>query len=826
VKGFTVTIRIALTLAGLTVGVFLSAHLLGLVPDEEAAVMRGRSSLCESIAISFSTMVQRGDVRSMERSLEAIQQRNSNIVSAGIRRADGEFVVQLCDHASHWQDPPEGRSTETHMYVPITCGNEPWGTVEVLFQPLNKSFLWGSFGHPVIALGLYVACSCVIVFLLFLRKILRHLDPSRVVPDRVRTALDTLAEGLLVLDVKGRIVLANSAFGRTVDRTPDQLLGQSASKLPWIEYASEDGPADGQCKAEYPWSKVIEDGKPRTGDLVKLMGEGEREHTFVVNVTPILDSKGTNRGVLATFEDVSDLEEKRVQLSEMLDKLTQSSEQIRQQNAELERLATRDPLTSCYNRRAFFEQFEGQWSGAHRYRYPLSCVMVDIDHFKNINDTFGHQTGDMVLKKIAQVLQSAAREVDVVCRYGGEEFVVLLPHVDIQDATSAAERFRAQIEATPFPDTTITASLGVSAISLGAHDPQALLEQADTALYVAKRNGRNQIVRSDEIPDDVEMDESKTSVTSNDAQKCDIQSIPFQAVTALISSLAYRDLETAEHSRRVADLCVATAEGLMSLRDCYVLENAALLHDIGKVGVPDAILLKPGPLTADEWKVMRRHERIGVEIVEASFNARKLTTIVGNYRVLFAGNPGEPNRPKGTSIPLGARILSIADAYDSMVSDRSYRKGRSPQDAYEELRRCAGTQFDPELVEHFVQTVSRRDDLQDARVRGVSKKAAGSIGAQIERLVTALDVRDTAGLQALAGRLKSSAEKNGVSEVAEKAAHLEDAVETDEDVIEILKAANELVDLCRATQSAYIEGIKSSSDVRRRKSTVAGSLGS
>jgi len=161
-----------------------------------------------------------------------------------------------------------------------------------------------------------------------------------------------------------------------------------------------------------------------------------------------------------------------------------------------------------------------------------------------------------------------------------------------------------------------------------------------------------------------------------------------------------------------------------------------------------------------------------------------------------------------------------------MVSDRSYRKGRSPQDAYEELRRCAGTQFDPELVEHFVQTVSRRDDLQDARVRGVSKKAAGSIGAQIERLVTALDVRDTAGLQALAGRLKSSAEKNGVSEVAEKAAHLEDAVETDEDVIEILKAANELVDLCRATQSAYIEGIKSSSDVRRRKSTVAGSLGS
>jgi len=810
VKGISVTIRIASCLAGLTVGVFLSAHALGLVPDEEAAAMRGRSSLCESIAISFSTMVQRGDTEAMERSLEAIQQRNANIVSAGIRRDNGEFLVQLGDHATHWQDPPEGRSTETHMYVPITRGDELWGTVEVLFKPLNKSFLWGMFGHPIIALVLYLACVCVVVYVWFLRRILRHLDPSRVVPDRVRTALDTLAEGLLVLDARGRIVLANKAFGQTVNRSPEQLLGCSASKLPWIEYASENGAADEEGKATYPWLQVIDDGTPRTGDLVKLTGKGDKAHTFVVNATPIVDGKGANRGVLASFEDVSVLEEKRVQLREMLDKLTASSEQIRQQNEELERLATRDPLTSCYNRRAFFEQFEGQWSGARRYRYPLSCVMVDIDHFKNVNDTFGHQTGDMVLQKVAQVMQSTAREGDIVCRYGGEEFVVLLPHIDIQDATRAAERFRAAIEATPFPDMNITASLGVSAISLGAHDPQALLEQADTCLYVAKRNGRNQIVAWDEIPDDMEVGESKSSVTPRDFERNDFDSIPFQAVAALISSLAYRDLETAEHSRRVADLCVATAEELMSLRDCYVLETAALLHDIGKVGVPDAILLKPGALSADEWNIMRRHERIGVEIVEASFSARKLTAIVGNYRVPHGGNPNEPNQSKETNIPLGARVLSIADAYDSMVSDRKYRKGRSAQEAYKELRRCAGTQFDPELVEHFIQTVSQRNDLRDARLHGVSKKAAGSIGRQIERLITALDSRDVAGLETLAGRLKSSAEKYGVSEVAEKAAHLESALEANQDVIEVLKTANELVDLCRGTQRAFLDGVESS----------------
>lgn len=246
----------------------------------------------------------------------------------------------------------------------------------------------------------------------------------------------------------------------------------------------------------------------------------------------------------------------------------------------------------------------------------------------------------------------------------------------------------------------------------------------------------------------------------------------------------------------------------MSLRDCYTLETGALLHDIGKVGVPDAILLKPGPLTREEWRVMRRHERVGAEIVEASFASKKLTAIVANNRTYFEGNPDNPDMPKGTEIPLGARILSIADAYDSMVSDRVYRKGRTPQEAYEELKACAGTQFDPELVERFIQTVSQRSDLREGRMQGVSKKAAGSIGRQIERLMTALDSRDRAGLHALAGRLKSTAEKYGVSEVADKAGYLETAVENDQDVLEILKAANELIDLCRATQSAYISGVE------------------
>jgi diguanylate cyclase (GGDEF)-like protein len=807
-KGYATTIRIAISLTGLSVGLFLSAHLLGLIPDERAAILRGRSKLCESMAISFSTMAEQSDTSAMQLSMQAIQHRNPEILSVGIRQTDGELLAQSADHESHWRDPPEGRSTETHMHVPITRGNEPWGALQVSFEPIDDSVVSSVLGHPIFATVLYLFVTGVVAYMLFLRRILSFLNPSKAVPGRVRSALDTLAEGLLVLDARGRIVLANKAFREKIKRRLEQLVGCDASRLPWLQ--CDEGPLGGKPgNVTYPWSRVLGNGAPCTGTLIKLRAEAGREYTFQVNATPILDGSGSCQGVLASFEDITDLEQKRVQMSDMLDQLRKSSKQIQQQNKELERLATSDPLTACLNRRSFFEQFESQWTSAHRYQHPLSCVMIDIDQFKSINDTFGHQTGDEVLQKVAQVLQTGARDCDIVCRYGGEEFVLLLPHLEIEDATSAAERLRGAIKAAKFPNMTVTASLGVSALSQGAHDPQALLEQADKSMYLAKRNGRDQVVRWDEVPQDAKMDSFEATGVQSDVEEEEADSIPFQAVTALISSLAYRDLDTAEHSRRVADLCVATAEGLMSLRDCYVLENASLLHDIGKVGVPDAILLKPDNLTDDEWKVMRRHERVGVEIVEASFNAKKLTTILANQRAYYGGSPNDANLPRGTNIPLGSRILNIADAYDSMVTDRPYRKGRSPREAYKELRRCAGSQFDPELVERFIQTVSQRTDLREGRVPGVSKKAAGSFGRQIGRLVAALDNRDTAGLHALAGRLRESATKHGVSEVAEKAGYLEEAAEANQDAIGILKAANELIDLCRATQGAYLEGVDS-----------------
>jgi hypothetical protein len=243
---------------------------------------------------------------------------------------------------------------------------------------------------------------------------------------------------------------------------------------------------------------------------------------------------------------------------------------------------------------------------------------------------------------------------------------------------------------------------------------------------------------------------------------------------------------------------------MVSASEAYVIEIGGLLHDIGKIGVPDAILLKPGPLTDEEWKLMGLHDRIGVGIIQSSFACPELTAIVETHHSWFGGHPRDPDLPTGNEIPIGARILSLADAYDAMVSDRVYRKGRSQQKAFEELRRCAGVQFDPDLVEPFIESVLSRDGNRGAPTPRVSKQAALNIGLQIESLAYSVDQEDDSGLADFAAALRETAMENGVSGIAELAEELEAAANGDAERIELVQLTNELLELCRATQTAYL----------------------
>ena len=780
------TFRIVFGLVALTISIILMATFFGVFPDHRTKVTEARKQLCESLAIGFSTLASRVNVSTMEEHFQSIVDRNQDIESLGLRLADGSPVMEIGEHFSEWSWKSSEKSNETKISIPIYENTNQWGTLEVRFRQLTDSRFGWIAGRPEFVLAIFVAMVGMIVFYPYLRYVLRHLDPSRVIPGRVREALDTLAEGLVVMDNDERIVLANKAFLNATQAKLIDLIGRPVDTA--LSFISEE---QTDPHAIRPWRKTLSDGLQVRGSILQLATDNSQT-TYSVSCSPIHDEKGNRRGALVSLEDVTQLENKKNELKEMVVRLDASTAEIKRQNRELEILATRDALTGCINRRSFFQYFDQAFSEAIQMNQPLSVMMVDIDHFKSINDNHGHGVGDVVLAQVAKCLEGNSREQDFVCRYGGEEFSILLPATAIDEATLLAEDYRLALEKLEFEKLSITASIGVSALSQRPESPQDLLEQADVCLYVAKRNGRNQVIRHDDVPEDLECDESQISRTKESEPET---RIPFHAVTALISALAYRDQLTACHSRRVADLCVAVGEGLLPMRECYLLEIAGLLHDIGKIGVPDAILLKPGPLTEDEWKVMDRQQRLGAELVRVSFGCRELDEILENYRTPFGQSESK--------LPIGSRILAIVDAYDSMVTDKVYRKGLTTKEAIAEIKRCSGEQFDPELVIRVVRTLQvRGQELTECHVE-TSKAAALSIGMQIERLYSALDERDIGGIRAIASHLEDSANQHGATQIAEKAQVISRA--SSDDLYDVLQTTNELLDLCRLTQRALLE---------------------
>jgi diguanylate cyclase (GGDEF)-like protein/PAS domain S-box-containing protein len=316
-----------------------------------------------------------------------------------------------------------------------------------------------------------------------------------VIPERVRKAFDGFTEGVMVVDKDGRIVLANSTFRRWVERAGPNITGQAIQNMPWLR---RELPADPR---EYPWMRAMAQGRPERGDQMSFpMEVGEPVRT-VINCAPIQDANGAVRGCVVTFDDVTELERINTQLRAAMADLEQSREKINAQNEELRLLAMRDALTGCYNRRALFERFEQLIAKSRADGSPLSCIMTDIDHFKSINDTHGHATGDKVLQAVAKALGSGLRDADLLARYGGEEFCIALPGVGIEEAAEIAERLRSEIESRAgrgirsAPGVTVTSSFGVMALTPAISDPAMLIDEADKALYLSKKAGRNRVTR-------------------------------------------------------------------------------------------------------------------------------------------------------------------------------------------------------------------------------------------------------------------------------------------------------------------------------------------
>ncbi len=345
-----------------------------------------------------------------------------------------------------------------------------------------------------LGVALFTAVAGLAACILYLNRALQDLDQKSVVPDRVRAALDALADGLVILDTDENIVFANIWFARKLGRVQGPLIGKALGELGWRHVDDQGREVD----KPMPWSDLLAGAVSATGGHTRLRCTGNRACTFVVNVAAIRSPSGEMQGVLATFNDVSELERENLDLSSALTQMEKSQLEITRRNRELQLLATRDPLTGMLNRRSLFEGLNQAFRDAMSSGDELSCLMIDIDHFKSINDRFGHSKGDKVIKLLADTLVESVRATDLVGRYGGEEFCVVLPGVELDRAREIAEQIRAAIVSGKdirFIGTVrISASIGVSSLKFGAGTPADLIDQADKALYAAKQGGRNCVV--------------------------------------------------------------------------------------------------------------------------------------------------------------------------------------------------------------------------------------------------------------------------------------------------------------------------------------------
>jgi diguanylate cyclase (GGDEF)-like protein len=373
---------------------------------------------------------------------------------------------------------------------------------------------------------------------------------------------------------------------------------------------------------------------------------------------------------------------------------------------QTEARATHDRLTGIPNRETLLATLSAELERAVRHYKPLSVAFIDIDRFKPINDTYGHNSGDAVLRQVAGIIADSVRASDSFGRYGGEEFMLILPETTPEDAVGLAEELRQLVMQEPLviaggQSLKATISIGVAGGRGSQLQIDMLVDRADAAMYAAKSLGRNRTYLFRELDEEAPVRRAPISAEHRAQATAIGQWASDTATQALASVLAPQP----HHRGRPSDMIASLATGIglemgLPREEIERIRIASLLHDLGKIAIPDEILDKPTTLTDPEWQTIGEHPRIGQVILEQASGLREAIPVVLHHHERFNGG-GYPHGLRGSEIPLGARIVAVADAYHAMVHDRPYSSALAHEAALAELRANAGTQFDPMVVDVF-----------------------------------------------------------------------------------------------------------------------------
>ncbi len=432
--------------------------------------------------------------------------------------------------------------------------------------------------------------------------------------------------------------------------------------------------------------------------------------------TPLYDSNHNIVGSIETFRDITDRKIKD-------EKIKQLNMDLVKSNKKYKKLSLCDPHTGLFNYNYLQEIIESELFRAKRYAHPLSVIMLDIDYFKSINDVYGRQFGDLVLKQFAHLLKSLLRKYDIIIRSGGEEFIILSPGLDRATSLVLANRLQDAISLYNFGNKkqTVKLKLSMSVVSYPEDKISAgkdMIVIADQILSKVKESGGSSVFTTFDVTNcrSASPDRAKKTV-NEEALEEKIEKLTrrsnqslIEAVYAFAKTIELKDHYTGEHVERTVHYAVDLARAIgLSREEVERIHQAAMLHDLGKIGISENILLKPAKLTKKEFAEIKKHPQIAVDIIRPIQFLHSVIPYILYHHERWDGK-GYPNGLKGDEIPLGARIIAIADVFQALISHRPYReKAYSKKDAVAIIESASGTQFDPNIVKVFSRVIQNID---------------------------------------------------------------------------------------------------------------------